>query len=66
MIWLKYFLDGIRHCATIFGKLVFDSNFTFVLPLTSENLDYCCINDNEIKVMNGYKGILKPARFFTT
>ena len=55
----KYDLDGIHHCVTVIDKWYFESNFPFVLPLTKENLDYCCINDNETKRMNFYKGVLK-------
>ena len=61
-IQLKYFLGGIHHCVTVFGKWIFDSNFTFALPPTKENLDYCCINDNEKKEINFYKGVLKIIR----
>ena len=46
LIQLKYYLGGINHCVTGFGKWIFDSNFLFALPLTKNNLDYCFINDN--------------------
>ena len=36
------------------------------LPLTCDNLDECCTNHDELKVSNGYKGILKSIRLFTT
>ena len=45
----KYSIDGIHHCITVFGKWIFDGNFPFALPLTKDNSDYCCINDNEKK-----------------
>ena len=65
LIQLKGYLEGIHHCVTVVGKCIFEINFHFVLPLTKDNLDYCCINDNETKGMNGYKGVLKVIRFFT-
>ena len=40
LVQLKYFLGGIQHCVTIVGKWIFDSNFTFALPLTQDELDY--------------------------
>ena len=49
LIQLKYFLGGIHHCVTVVSKLVFDSNFPFVIPLTQDDLDYGFINDNEKK-----------------
>ena len=64
LIWLKYFLKGIHHYVTVVGKWMFDSNFPFLLPLTKEDVDCCCINDNETKVMNGYTLLLKAIRFF--
>ena len=65
LIQLKYFLGGIHHCVTVVGKWVFYSNFTFVLSITKDNFHYCCINDNYIKVMNVFKGVLKAMRFLT-
>ena len=35
----------------------------FALPLTKDNLDYCCIKDNETKGINDYKGVLKDIGF---
>ena len=55
LIQLEYFLRGIHHCVTVVGKWVFDSNSPFALTLTKDNLDYCCINDNETKGTNSYK-----------
>ena len=46
-IKLKYFQSGIHHCVTDVGKWNFDSNFTSTLHIIKDNLDYCCINDNE-------------------
>ena len=63
LIKLKYLLGGIHHCVTVVGKWILDSNFSFELPLTKENLDYFCINDNEKKGINGYKVLLKAIRF---
>ena len=48
-IHLKEFIGGIRHCVTVVGKCIFDSYFPFELPLTQEDLKYCCINDTEAK-----------------
>ena len=33
------------HCVTLFGKWIFDSNFTKALPLCKEALDLCCSSD---------------------
>ena len=65
LIQFKDCLDGIHNYYTVVGKWIFDSDFPFSLPLTKENLDQCCINYNEIIIMNGYKGLLKSIRFFT-
>ena len=64
LIQLKHFLGGIHHCVTFVGKWIFDINFPFTLTLTEENLDYCWINDNEKKGMNGYKRLFKSIGFF--
>ena len=58
LIYLKYCLGRIHHCVKVVGKWGFDNNFPFALPLTKENLDYCCISDNYKKIINGYKGVL--------
>ena len=63
LIQLKYFLVGIHHCVTVFGKWVFDSDFPFAIPLTKDYLYYCCINDNETKLMNVDKVVLKATEF---
>ena len=63
LLQLKNVIDGINHYVTVVGKCIFDSNFPFVLPDTKDNLDYCLINENVTKVMNGYKGLLKAIRF---
>ena len=63
LIQLKDFLGGVHHCVSVVGKCIFDSNFTFDLPSTRENVDFCCINDNETKGMNGHKGLLKVIKF---
>ena len=57
LMQLKDFIGWIHHCVTVVGKWIFDSNLPFVLPLTNENLEYFCINDNkkkERKVTNEY------------
>ena len=65
LIQLEYSIGGIHHCVIVVGKWIFDSNFTFALPLTKENLYYCWINDNKTKGINGYKVLLESIRFFT-
>ena len=62
LIQLKYFLRGIQHCLTVVSKWIFDSNVPFALPLTRDNLDYFCTNNNKTKVMNDYKEVLKPTK----
>lgn len=38
--------DGkMDHCITVWGNLIFDSNFKNMLPLTVESLDLCCSSD---------------------
>ena len=64
LIHLKDFLGGIHHCVAVIVKWVFCSNFNFSFPLTQENLDYCCINDDFKKLMNSYKGVFKDIGFF--
>ena len=63
-IQLKEFLGDIQQCVTVVGKCIFDSNITFDLPITCNDLDYCCTNYNKTKVMNGFKRVLKAIRFF--
>ena len=65
LIQLKYFLGGMHHCVIVLGKWIFDSNVYFVLPLTIENLKYCCINDDEPKGINVYKVVLKAIRLIS-
>ena len=38
------FIGGIQNCVTVFGKCIFGRNITLVLPLTNDNIDYCCTN----------------------
>ena len=66
VIHLKDFLGGIQHFVTVVGKWIFDSNFNFALPLTSNELCYCCTTDNETKLMNGNKVVWKSNRFLLT
>ena len=66
LIQPKDFIVGIHHYITVVGKRIFDSNITFALPLNCENLDYFYTNDNETKVINGYKGVLKSIMFCLT
>ena len=64
LIHLKYYLGGIHHCVSVIGKWIFDSNLPFALTPTKENFDYCFINDNKIKSMNVYKGVLKEMIYY--
>ena len=59
LIQFKYYLGGIHHYPVVLGKWIFESNLTFALPLNKDNLEYCCINDNEKKGINCYKVVLK-------
>ena len=63
LIQFKDFRGGIHHFVIVVGKWIFDSNFTFALPLTKDNPKYCCINDNKTKVMNVLKPVLKAIFF---
>ena len=65
LIQLKNYLDGIHHRVTVVGNCISDSNFTFAIPLTKDNFWYYCINENERKLLKGYKGVLKAIMFFT-
>ena len=38
LMQLKDYFDGIQHCVIVVGKGIFDSNFSFELPLTKDNL----------------------------
>ena len=38
---------GMQHAITAVGKLIFDSNCEWVLPLTKKSLDYCCSSDDK-------------------
>ena len=38
LIQLKEFLGGIHHCVTVVGKWISDSDFTFVIRLTHDEL----------------------------
>ena len=49
-----------------FGKWIFDSNINFLLILSREDQDYCCTNDNQTELFNGYEGVLKSTGFFPT
>ena len=63
---LTYFPGIIQHCVTVVGKCIFDSNIPFDLSLTCDNLDLCFTTDDETKLMNGSKGVLKYIRLFPT
>ena len=58
------FIGGIQHCVKVVGNCIFDSNMIFALPLNRDDLEYCCTNDGETKVMNGHKRVLKPIWVF--
>ena len=59
LIQLEDYPGGIHYCATVVGKCIFESNLPFAIPLTKEIFYYCCINENETKEINGYKGLSK-------
>ena len=40
LIQLKDFIGRVHHCVTVIDKWISDSNFTFVFPLSKENLGY--------------------------
>ena len=63
IIQLTYFVGGIQHCVTFVGDCIFDSHVSSTLPLTCGNLEYCFTNNDETKVMNGYKEFLNPLHF---
>ena len=46
LIQLKDFILWIHDCVIVVGTFIFESNFPFTLPLTKENLEYCCLNEN--------------------
>ena len=62
---LKDSLGGIQKNVTVVGKWVFDSNIPFALLLTSYNMDYCCNDNHQTKLMNGYKRLFKAIPFLT-
>ena len=66
LIQLTEFLCGLQLCVISVGKWLFDSNVPFLLPLTYDELDYYCTNDEETKLLNGYKLLFKSIRFFPT
>ena len=47
IIQLKESIGGIHNCVTVVGKLIFDSDFNFAIPLTCDKLYFCCNNDNK-------------------
>ena len=56
---LTYFLGGIQHCVSVVGKFILNSNILFLIPVTHDNMDYFYTNDDETKVINCYKSVLK-------
>ena len=66
LIWLKDFFGCIQRCVTVFGNWVFDRIFTSTLPLTRDDPDYCCNNDDKRTGMNSHQELLKSTRFFQT
>ena len=60
------FLGGKKDCATVVGKWIFNRNVPFTLTLTRDNMDYCCTNYYETRVINGYKLVLKKIIFIPT
>ena len=49
------FIGSIQNFDTVVIKWIFDRNIMFVVPLTHDDMDYSCTNDDKTKVMNGYK-----------
>ena len=64
LIQFTDFICGIQYCVTVVGKCIFGINISFVVPLNCDNLSFCCTNDDETKVMDVYKGVLKSINFF--
>ena len=40
LIQLGYFFDDTQHCATFVGKWIFDSNVSFEIFFTRDDMDY--------------------------
>jgi hypothetical protein len=45
---------GCEHAVTICGGLIFDSTYEAAIPLTTDNLDWCCIRGFQ-SVRGGYE-----------
>jgi len=62
--------DGINHAITVVENFIFDGNSDVALPLTRENLDWCCASvDNPSasfdKVFHAYRFVkVKPSSQF--
>ena len=52
LIKFKEIIHGVQHCVTVVGKWIFDINILFACPLTHDDMDYFCTNDDEIKGLN--------------
>ena len=61
---LADFIGGIPNCVRVIVKFIFDRNITLALPLTHDNIEYSCTNDDDKKLINDYKLLLKSVRFF--
>ena len=64
MCLLLYTAHWTDHCITVCGKLIFDSNLEFALPLTKASLNYICSgNDTDdisfVGVLNAI-GVIPP------
>ena len=66
MIHLMEILSGVKHCITIIGKWVFDRNVLFELPINHKYIDNFWIEQDKPNEINGYKGVMKYVRLFST
>ena len=48
------------HCITVCGKLIFDSNLEFSLPLTKSSLNYICSGNDTDEIT--FVGVLHAIR----
>ena len=60
------FIGVIQYFVIVVGIWFFDSIIMFVITLTGDEMDCGSNNDDETKLMNGYKLVLKSIRFFQT
>ena len=63
IIKLKGVIGEIQYCIYFYGKYIFEGNDIFALTITHDYLGCCCNNYYGKKVINGYKGVVKPLSF---